>query len=86
MRSPQSTATMRGRSGFVHGRFVGAAAIAFAVLYVTENVLFAATGAAPYGAPIEDVLPRLNRFVEDTVIVGHNIAFDMRFFAAARPR
>ncbi|HMQ65630.1 MAG TPA: hypothetical protein PJ992_05010 [Arachnia sp.] len=56
MRSPQSTATMRGRSGFVHGRFVGAAAIAFAVLYVTENVLFAATGAAPYGAPIEDVL------------------------------
>ncbi len=37
-------------------------------------------------APIEDVLPRLNRFVEDTVIVGHNVAFDMRFFAAAGPR
>ena len=36
--------------------------------------------------PIEDVLPRLHRFVEDTVIVGHNIAFDMRFFAAAGPR
>lgn len=35
---------------------------------------------------IEDVLPRLHRFVEDTVIVGHNIAFDMRFFAAAGPR
>jgi DNA polymerase-3 subunit epsilon len=33
--------------------------------------------------PIEDVLPRLHRFVEDTVIVGHNVAFDMRFFAAA---
>ena len=39
MRSPQSTATMRGRSGFVHGRFVGAAAIAFAVLYVTLGAL-----------------------------------------------
>ena len=37
-------------------------------------------------APIEDVLPRLNRFVEDTIIVGHNVAFDMRFFAAAGPR
>lgn len=33
--------------------------------------------------PVEDVLPRLQRFVEDTVIVGHNVAFDMRFFAAA---
>ena len=30
---------------------------------------------------IGDVLPRLHRFVEDTVIVGHNVAFDMRFFA-----
>jgi DNA polymerase-3 subunit epsilon len=29
--------------------------------------------------PIEDVLPRLQRFVEDTVIVGHNVNFDMRF-------
>lgn len=56
MRSPQSTDTTRGRSGFVHGRFVGAAAIAFAVLYLIENVLFAATGSLPYGAPIEDVL------------------------------
>jgi DNA polymerase-3 subunit epsilon len=36
--------------------------------------------------PIEDVLPRLHRFVEDTVIVGHNVAFDMRFFAAMRER
>ena len=27
------------------------------------------------------MLPRLARFVEDTVIVGHNIAFDLRFFA-----
>lgn len=36
--------------------------------------------------PIEDVLPRLHRFVEDTVIVGHNVAFDMRFFAAAGSR
>ncbi|MCU0838035.1 MAG: exonuclease domain-containing protein [Rhodospirillales bacterium] len=30
---------------------------------------------------IEDVLPKLARFVEDSVIVGHNIAFDMRFLA-----
>ena len=34
------------------------------------------------GAPlIGEVLPRLARFVEDTVIVGHNVAFDLRFFA-----
>jgi DNA polymerase-3 subunit epsilon len=29
--------------------------------------------------PIEDVLPRFHRFLEDTVIVGHNVNFDMRF-------
>ena len=28
---------------------------------------------------IDKILPRLHRYVEDTVIVGHNIAFDMRF-------
>jgi DNA polymerase-3 subunit epsilon len=28
---------------------------------------------------IEQVLPVFRRFVEDTVIVGHNVAFDMRF-------
>ena len=33
--------------------------------------------------PIEEVLPRLRKFIEDTVIVGHNVDFDMRFFAAA---
>ena len=37
-------------------RLVGVAAIAFAVLVVTENGVFAATGAQSYGAPIEDVL------------------------------
>jgi DNA polymerase-3 subunit epsilon len=35
------------------------------------------------GAPtINAVLPRFVRFVEDTVIVGHNVAFDLRFLAA----
>ena len=34
MRSPQNTATPLARSGFVRGRLVGAAAIAFAVLVV----------------------------------------------------
>jgi len=56
MRSPQNTATTLARSWFVRGRLVGAAAIAFAVLVVIENVLFAVTGALSYGAPIEDVL------------------------------
>ncbi len=28
---------------------------------------------------IDEVLPRFKRFVEDTVVIGHNVAFDMRF-------
>lgn len=56
MSSLQSTATTPARSRFVRGRLVGAAAIAFAVLVVVENAMFAATGAQSYGAPIEDVL------------------------------
>ena len=56
MSSPKNTATTPARSWFVRGRLVGAAAIAFAVLVVIENVLFAVTGALPYGAPIEEVL------------------------------
>jgi hypothetical protein len=56
MRSPKKTATTPARSLFVQGRLVGAAAIAFAVLVVIENVLFAVTGALPYDAPTEDVL------------------------------
>ncbi|MDG4834031.1 hypothetical protein O7627_32705 [Solwaraspora sp. WMMD1047] len=50
------TATTPARSGVVRGRLVGAAAIAFAVLVVVENALFAVTGALTYGAPIEEVL------------------------------
>ncbi|WP_018352739.1 DUF4386 family protein [Longispora albida] len=56
MRPPENTSTTPASSRFVRGRLVGAAAIAFAVLVVTENVLFAVTGAPPYDAPIEKVL------------------------------
>lgn len=56
MRSPQNVATRPARSRLVRDRLVGAAAIGFAVLWVTENALFAATGAVPYDAPTEDVL------------------------------
>ncbi|MFV2103625.1 hypothetical protein [Micromonospora sp. LOL_024] len=56
MRSPQNTAITPARSWLVRRRLVGAAAIAFAVLVVIENVLFAVTGALPFGAPIEEVL------------------------------
>jgi len=56
MRSPQHTATTPARSGFVRGRLVGAAAIAFVVSVVIENAVFAVTGAKAYGDPIEEVL------------------------------
>ncbi|TFC34113.1 hypothetical protein [Cryobacterium sp. TMT2-42-4] len=56
MKSPKNIAITPARSGFARGRFVGAAAIAFAVLVVIENVLFAVTGAPGYGDPIEEVL------------------------------
>jgi DNA polymerase-3 subunit epsilon len=34
---------------------------------------------------IETVLPSFARFVEHTILVGHNLAFDMRFLELARP-
>lgn len=35
---------------------------------------------------IEEVMPRLVRFVEDSVVVGHNVDFDMRFFRECEER
>jgi len=56
MRSAQNTTPVPGRSGPTRGRLVGAAAIAFGVLWVMENVLFAVSRAPGYSTPIEDVL------------------------------
>ena len=35
--------------------------------------------------PIEKVLPRFRQFVSDTVLVGHNIAFDMKLLKLKEP-
>src|SRR4051794_27336488 len=56
MESPQNTATTPARSGFVRGRLVGAAAIAFAVSVVIENAVDFFPTAPTFGAPIEEGL------------------------------
>jgi hypothetical protein len=56
MSNPTNTATLPAVTERVGGRLVGAAAIGFAVLVVTENVLFAVTAAPSYSSPMEDVL------------------------------
>ena len=56
MRSPKNTATTPARSGFVRGRLVGAAAIAFAVLVVIDNTVVSWAGTTTYAAPMKEVL------------------------------
>ena len=56
MSSPKNTATTPARSGFVRGRLVGVAAIAFAVSVVIENAVYSFPAAPTYAAPIEEVL------------------------------
>lgn len=56
MTSSANTATPPTRTAPTRNRLAGIAAIAFALLVAIENVLFAATGAAGYDSPIEDVL------------------------------
>jgi hypothetical protein len=56
MISPKNTATTPARSGFVRGRLVGAAAIAFAVLVVIDNTVVSWAGTTTYAAPIKEVL------------------------------
>jgi len=44
------------------------------------------TDAMLAGKPgVEEVLPRFARFAEDTVLVGHDVAFDLRFLQRAEP-
>jgi hypothetical protein len=74
MRPPQNTATTPARSGFIRGRFAGAAAIAVAVLVVTENALFAVTGALAYDAPIGEVLAYYAANRESVAIVSGLVA------------
>jgi hypothetical protein len=56
MRSPKNTATPPARSGFVRGRLVGAAAIAFAVSVVIDNTVVSWAGTTSYAAPMKEVL------------------------------
>jgi DNA polymerase-3 subunit epsilon len=36
--------------------------------------------------PVEEVLPGFARFAEDTVLIGHDVAFDLRFFELKEER
>jgi hypothetical protein len=54
--SPNSVTTPPDRDQLVSRRRVGAAALAFAVLVLAENVMFTVVGAPGYDSPIDDVL------------------------------
>ena len=55
-RQQTTTPATSGSPGSVRGPFVGAAALAVAVLVVAENAVLAGTGAPSFATPIEEVL------------------------------
>lgn len=77
MTSSQDTATTWAGSPVVRDRLVGVAAIAYAVAVVTENAVFAVTGAPAYSSPIEDVLAYYATEREAVAIVSGLVALQV---------